>query len=182
VYTINVKVEGVPPGLLMHKFSLQTEKDLQSAVKQKHATRPTAEMDAEEAAYRDDEGRLVQPGEHIYQALVKASGSFQVQGRGKKSYKDAVKGNVIIVPDFIPHQNSDYDIDLRPVRIQTARVMRARPWLKKWQLSFQIQILDEAMLPFEVLNAILVDAGEKVGIGDYRPRFGRFTVTRFEKV
>jgi hypothetical protein len=32
-----------------------------------------------------------------------------------------------------------------------------------------------------VLNSILVKAGESVGIGDYRPRFGRFIVTRFEK-
>jgi hypothetical protein len=181
MYTINVAIQGVAPGLLMHKFSAGDEAGLQSAVKVKSARKPTAEESAAEAAYRDETGQLVQPGEHIYQALVKASGSFQVQGRGKKSYKDAVKGNVIVVPDYIPHQQTGYDIDLRPVRIQAARVMRARPWLKNWALSFQVQVLDEAMLPFEVLNAILVDAGEKVGIGDYRPRFGRFTVTRFEK-
>ena len=175
-----VEIEGVAPGLLMHKFSDDQQAELAMAVKRAGKQAPDAKIEAEAGAYRLDDGGLYQPSEHIYQSMVKAAGEFQIKGRGKKTYKDAVKGNIIIDPDCIPHKSNEYKIDARPVRIQRARVIRRRPHLPTWALGFRITVIDDDAVPGEVLNAILVKAGQCVGIGDYRPRFGRFVVTKFE--
>ncbi len=58
--------------------------------------------------------------------------------------------------------------------------MRVRPTFKPgWKLDFEITVLDDQIL-HNVLNEVLSLAGRTVGVGDFRPRFGRFMVTRFE--
>jgi len=37
-------------------------------------------------------------------------------------------------------------------------------------------------MPIDTMQQIMTEAGLRVGIGDYRPRFGRFRVVRFEEV
>ncbi|HUT62171.1 MAG TPA: hypothetical protein VNA25_30395 [Phycisphaerae bacterium] len=103
------------------------------------------------------------------------------------TYKDSVKGALLVSPEpIIPLLTpegkpvTEYEIDGRPARIQRARVMRHRPHIREWRLDFELLILEEETLPAAVANAILVKAGQTVGIGDYRPRFGRFTVTKWE--
>lgn len=183
MYTVDTRIEGIAPGLLMHKFSDAAQVDMQKAVKKSGKQAPNAKDEAEAGAYRLDGpgGELCQPGEHIYQTLCRAASDFAVKGKRGKTYKAAVKGNVVVEPEFIGHGVKDYEIDARPVRIQSSRVMRRRPYLRTWALAFQIRVLDEDALPLEVLQSILVKSGEAVGIGDYRPRFGRFIVTRFER-
>jgi hypothetical protein len=180
MYSVNAEIEGVEPGLLMHKFGDAAQADSEKLTKKSGGHAPSAKDEAEAGAYRLENGELCQPAEHIYQAMCKAASDFQVKGKGKKTYKGVVTGNVVIAPEFISHGRKDYEIDSRPVRIQRARIIRRRPFLQKWSLSFEIKVLDEDLLPKEVLNAVLVKAGESVGIGDYRPRFGRFIVTKFE--
>jgi hypothetical protein len=181
MYTIGVTIKGIEPGLLQHRFPMEADVQNPNPVKRRGDVTDTAQAQAELAAYRDDEGHLVQPAEHIFQALVKAAGGFQVKGQGKKTYKDALKGSLLIAPDYIRHKADEFDIDQRPVRIQAARVLRYRPLLRDWELSFTLTVIDDLALPEAVLHGVLVDAGQKVGIGDYRPRFGRFIVTRFER-
>lgn len=57
--------------------------------------------------------------------------------------------------------------------------MRHRPRFDDWELDFEIHVLDEQIKP-DVVNGILTDAGQYVGIGDYRPKYGRFMITKFE--
>jgi hypothetical protein len=180
MYIVKAKIKGVEPGLLMHKFPLETEAELQTNTKKVGKHNLSAEEEAERAAYRLETGELYQPAEHIFQAMVKAAGQFQIRGRGKSTYRDVVKGHVVISPECILHGQKVYAIDARPVRIQKARVMRRRPLLAQWELVFGIQVLDDDILPRDVLKAILVKAGEAVGIGDYRPRYGRFIVLSFD--
>ena len=166
--------------LAVHKFDVEAEADVQAKVKKTARKDDTPKKQAERGAYRLDDGGLCQPAEHIYQALCKAAAQFRVPGQGKKTYKDAIKGNVLIDPEFIPHGTDTYKIDSRPVRIGRARVVRSRPHLPNWSLTFAVQLIDADAVPGEVLNSILVAAGQSVGIGDYRPRFGRFSVTKFK--
>lgn len=187
MYHIDVTIEGVPPGLLMHRFPEVTQAGLVNPVKLSGKKKETPEDEAEYAAYRlesnDGEiGGLCQPAEHIYAGLVKASSDFQIQGKGKKTYRDIIKGLILIDPELIPHNQTEYRIDARPARIQRARIIRHRPHLPEWALSFRMTCLESDLLPVEVLNAILVKVGQAVGIGDYRPRFGRFVVTKFEPI
>lgn len=163
-------------------------------VKATGSRKPTPEEEAEQGAYRltpkegEKVGQLYTPCDHIYEACVRTGSLFQVKGMGKKTYKDVVQGYMVIEPEYIPHfyadgrPRFDYEIDKRPVRIQRGRIIRARPLLREWRLTFSVRILDSSRLPLQVMNSIIVAAGQTKGIGDYRPRFGRFIVTKFELV
>lgn len=59
------------------------------------------------------------------------------------------------------------------VKIGTSRVMRCRPWFPEWALEFTATV-DPGQLNLDTLQAIVADAGSMVGLGDYRPRYGRF--------
>ena len=123
--------------------------------------------------------------------MVKAAGGYKIQGARGKTYKDLFKGNVFVGPDNIPFgikepQELDADadkelyLDVRPVVVQRARVVRIRPTFKAgWKLDFEITVLDD-QIPANVLNEVLQLAGRTVGVGDFRPRFGRFMVTGFK--
>jgi hypothetical protein len=73
--------------------------------------------------------------------------------------------------------------DLRGVKIQRARCMRCRPKFSKgWRAKFRLSILDGAEVAIEEVNRALTKAGALIGLGDYRPRFGRFKVISFSEV
>jgi len=184
---VQVSIAGVAPGLLQHRFPEVIMAGLLTPIKVAGKAKLSPEQEAELGAYRMENGFLCQPAEHIYSSMVRAAGDFQIQGRGKKTYRDGVKGALLVDPEpIIPLLTpagkpiKDYVIDGRPARIQRARIMRHRPNLLEWRLDFSLLILEEETLPAQVANAILVKAGQTVGIGDYRPRFGRFTVTKWE--
>ena len=58
---------------------------------------------------------------------------------------------------------------------QKARVMRCRPMFGGWSLSVPLMV-QEDVLNVEDVVAIAERGGVMIGLGDYRPRFGRFTV------
>ena len=64
--------------------------------------------------------------------------------------------------------------DQRSVKVGTSTVTRTRPLFTDWSLDVTLNI-DTSILNMDDFNMIVRNAGEMVGIGDYRPRFGRFT-------
>lgn len=72
-------------------------------------------------------------------------------------------------------------VDRRPVRVEKARVFRCRPRFNEWQIDFSLLVDDSLMNP-ENVKAALDWGGHRKGIGDFRPRFGRFEVEQWEEV
>ncbi len=70
--------------------------------------------------------------------------------------------------------------DRRAIRVQQNRVMRSRPRFNAWSCDFDLSITPGRINP-ETVKIALEDAGLYVGIGDYRPKFGRFRVESFEE-
>ena len=62
-------------------------------------------------------------------------------------------------------------------RVGTARVMRTRPIFRVWSAKISVTH-DETVIDEPEVFQILKTAGQLVGVGDWRPRFGRFTVER----
>ena len=81
--SINVTIEGVPPGLLQHRFPEITAAELTSNVKLAGKGKLSDEEYAELAAYRLKTGDLCQPSEHVFQSLLKAAANFQIQEIGR---------------------------------------------------------------------------------------------------
>ena len=189
MYQVAVKVVGVSP-LLQHRFPMPDYADMG-----KGGTKSTGakdyRMEWKQSLYVTDKGQIYQPSTHFELAMVKAGTNFKVTGKRGKSYKDLVSAAVVIDPEKIlfgmdaPEEldtdaDKDLYLDMRPVVIQRARIVRLRPAFKPgWTLEFVINVIDDE-LPSGILQDILTLAGKAVGIGDYRPKFGRFLVTQFE--
>jgi hypothetical protein len=172
---VNITIKGTAP-LLQHRYP--SEKEETKIMKVRGARDYSDE--AERSLYRDEKGQIYEPAEHILGAMIKAAVDFKITGRGKKTYKDLVKSAIVIEPDAIPHKKTTWVIDRRGVVVQRARIMRERPKFEDWELSFILETLDE-QLALSAVKEILDQAG-KVGIGDFRPRFGRFMVTEFKEI
>jgi hypothetical protein len=63
--------------------------------------------------------------------------------------------------------------DTRGVRVNQKRVMRTRPIFRRWSVEVRVEVetddLDERHM-----RQILEVGGRRVGLGDYRPKFGKF--------
>lgn len=66
------------------------------------------------------------------------------------------------------------------VRVGTSRVARTRVQFLKWAVEATGR-LDESMLSWDELKAICSNAGQYIGLGDWRPYFGTFDA-KLEKV
>lgn len=66
-------------------------------------------------------------------------------------------------------------VDMRSVKVGTSKVLRARPKFDTWTLRLTIAY-DETVLQTDDLLRVAQTTGAMVGLGDYRPRFGRFEV------
>ena len=65
--------------------------------------------------------------------------------------------------------------DARSVRVSKNTITRYRPIFRKWSCKVSIGFNPDDLNRADVIKS-LQDAGKFVGIGDYRPKFGRFTV------
>ena len=169
--TINVEITGIAP-LLQNRFPVEEHGQNQTKAKKKVYV---PEDEAKKCLYIRD-GQIFQPAEHIYQSMVRAAVDFKYEG--KKTYKDVITSGILVEPEeILLISDKDYEIDARPVMIQRSRVLKWRPRFNQWKLVFKIIILDDTNINAVTLKEILDRAGTSKGIGDYRPRFGRFMVT-----
>ena len=167
---VSCTIDGISP-LLMHAYPLVPIEALE---------KKTPEEQAEYAAYRDPDGRLYVPGVNVQRCLVNA-GKFS-KGKGRASLERTVAACVIVLDERIVLPQQQYVIDTRSVVIPATkgRILRHRPRFDSWSLSFSIRY-DPDLLSAEQIRRVVDDAGQRVGLLDFRPEhkgmFGRFQVT-----
>lgn len=59
------------------------------------------------------------------------------------------------------------------VRVQNNRIIRTRPIFREWAATVSIDFMPKQLNRSEVEEMVRI-AGEVVGLGDWRPKFGRF--------
>ncbi len=195
MYTVKVTIRGTAP-LLQHKFGA-----IQEAAMTKGSRKNTGSQDWSkewlDTMYTTRSGYLYQPATHIEGALQKAAVSFKVKGGRGKSWKDPIKAYVYVTPDEILHLHdgqpilaptddlmanptSTMSVSVMRCVVQRAAIARSRLMLTPgWELTFTVEVMDDQVRP-DVLKEVFEEAGRAVGIGDYRPRYGRFQVVTFE--
>lgn len=145
----------------------------------------TPREEAEKLAYwtinpKNKKKELYIPSEWILRSMINAS-SFQKIG--KASAKTILAGSVFINPDKILLGTDQYEIDIRTVVIQRMRVVKARPQISNWKASFVIDYNEDMVGNPDVLFDILTQAGQRVGVGDFRPQrsgsFGTFVIEKW---
>lgn len=188
-YEVDVTIKGIAP-MLQNKFGAEAMVDALETKRRAGEKDWTEEW--RDKTYADADGNVYIPATWIEATLISAASSFRIKGSGRKTYKSLVQAAVYVSPDAISlnisipknptHNPKDpFSIDLRPVRLNRARILRARPMIAEgWEATFTMTVIDDQLRP-DVLKDILDEAGRAHGIGDYRPRFGRFMVTRYDE-
>lgn len=180
---VRITVEGVAP-LLTHSPSTLGTGDAS-----KRGTRiPTPEDEAEAGCYRLDDGTCAIKSEALIGCIVGKGGAAAQWKASKRTTMKTILSHLVATQELLPlvHPSDgsmikNYTIDVRPVVVQKARVLRARPRYDAWRTSVVIEY-DPVLVPkdksLQIID-IYADAGSRVGIGDYRPRFGRFRVVSY---
>lgn len=71
--------------------------------------------------------------------------------------------------------NDDQFRFVKGVRVGQSRVMRTRPWFQKWAVEVKFSVESSTINPSRLFEW-LTTGGQVIGLGDWRPQYGRFTV------
>jgi hypothetical protein len=182
---VRITLTGTAP-LLMHNVRLANPLDpIARAMKETSGKRKKTDEDLERLARLEFEGGLYcdaagpyLPGANIEKCIVEGA---RVTRQGKQ-----VERGLFVTDNEVPllyngprtpdelWANEEYR-SMMAVKVGQARVMRCRPIFRSWTMEANAE-MDGAQLNLSTLQSIASDAGAMVGLGDYRPRYGRFEV------
>lgn len=177
-YRAEVTIEGVAP-ILFHRWNCESVESKSNA---KKGSKEKKTDDVESYVYRNPKGELCVPGEYLRGSIVGAA-KFQQDPRSpRKSAADLFKATVVSLTELASLGTKDWDyLDKRRVCIQRNAITRSRPAMHEgWRAAFILMVnLPEYVNP-QLLNTTIQAAGKLIGLGDFRPSFGRFNVIKFE--
>ena len=179
-YLLKATIEGTAD-LLFHRWSNEDVAEKSAARKGSKAKKTD---NIESYVHRNELGNLSLLGEQFRMALI-ASAKFKQDPRSpRKSASDLYKAGILILNTYADLGKKEWDyIDQRRVVIQRSAITRSRPALKKgWTCEIEIQVNLPEYISHEEVYELLVLAGRVNGVGDFRPTYGRFIVTNFEKL
>jgi hypothetical protein len=179
-YIVRVRINGVSD-LLFHRWNCEAVEAKGKAAKGSKAKKTD---DVESYVYRNDDGELSIPGEYLRGAIVTAAKFRQDPRSPRKSAMDLFKAGVVSLTALAPIGAKEWDYEHRArVMVQRNGVTRCRPAMKAgWQAEFDLMVNLPEYISADMLHEIVVNAGRLIGIGDFRPTYGRFRVTNFEAV
>ncbi|WP_369913882.1 hypothetical protein AB8810_12705 [Xanthomonas sp. NCPPB 3005] len=65
--------------------------------------------------------------------------------------------------------------DVRTVTVNQKRNLRCRPIFLRWSAMFDVEYMEDVLDRGDLVR-VVEEAGRRIGVGTYRPRFGRFEV------
>lgn len=145
-----------------------------------------------EKLYWDNDGQVIIPGENIHECLKDACKYWgqRIPGEGQKTYTDVIASGAVLEPIYLG-VHKDSELILPDGRMcngnpskgkkSGAKVFKVRPILRPWGGTFKIHVFD-ARLNKSILSTIVSYAGMFRGIGEWRPKFGRFELVNIEKL
>lgn len=183
---VKMKLIGLPPGMLMHRFG-----DAEAVQATSGAGRVAAPQD--ETKPRDQAARCLYTTQDETKPIIPPTwflGSWQAAGRDYKIGKRQVstsKSSMIpaaftIMDEALIITPGTWEVDTRPVVIPSTggRILRHRPRFEGgWSVSLTLDV-DVSIISMTMAREIVDAAGKRIGIGDFRPQrsgpFGRYRV------
>lgn len=188
---MQVKIQGVSP-LVMHNGRLANPADpVVRDIKKITSIRGNKRTEAQElelirlewegGLYIGDNGAPCVMGTNI-EAMIQ-SAATKVGGATKKMFQAGV---FCLMDPSLEYEGpktpkglwekGDAFVLTKPARVGQARVMRTRPIFKAWALSFELEVDTAVVKSLGLVEEALKVGGMYVGLGDWRPRYGRFMV------
>jgi len=182
--TLKFKIKGVVP-MLMHNGQLASPLNYYAKeIKKISGKRKKTEEDHENMAlleargglYYDDDLGVYVPGENIEATLVSAA-KLQKLGTTFKRGARIIEPKCPLIYDGPQDaeklvKNPDFTHSAI-VKVGMARILRTRPKFDDWSLEFTVGYFPD-QLDKDTIIRIVEDAGDLIGLNDWRPRFGLF--------
>jgi hypothetical protein len=184
-YRVEVEMTG-SSDLLFKRWSNEDVAE-KAAAKKGSKAKKTDNLEA--AVWRNEEGLLCMPTEYLRMSTINSAKYHQDPRSSRKSAMDLFKAGLISMTDLCVIETEkkplgtmewDYE-DKRRVQVQRNGVTRTRPAMHKgWKSRHIFMITVPEYIGPEFLHEVMNRAGILVGVGDFRPSFGRFNVTSFK--
>lgn len=180
-YTVQVTIEG-DCDLLFHRWSVEAVATKAAAAKGSEAKKTD---DVESYLWRDDDGFICVPGEYLRMAMVEVGRSHRDPRSARKSALDLYKAAFVSLTPLAPilvgdrhRRTKDWDyLDQRRVTIQRNGITRTRPAFRAgWQATVVLMVNLPDYVPEGRLREIVGQSGRTIGIADFRPTYGRFSI------
>jgi len=189
--TLNVKWTGLRP-LIMHNGLLADPTNPLVIEMKKITAKKNKKTDADSfelarleflaGLYLGEKGNLVIPSDNIERAIQDGAKKSRL-GKDVQAAVFVAETEVAIrhpltdgkSPDDLWQDKQGRFVIRKGVKITTNRIIRVRPMIPTgWTLSFVLEY-DDTIINGRNLEQAMIDAGALCGLGDWRPKFGRFT-------
>jgi len=186
---IAVTIEG-STGLICNRFDDSvdesgTSRSTSGAAKD----RGTPKEQADKKLYKGLDGKLIIPQPNLLRCIVDG-GKFHKVGKSQITTQKSsilyacidIEGTEIEIVS-----KEGWRVDTRAVRIPSTggRILAHRPMFDDWALTFEMTV-DTTLMNAKLLRQIVDDAGQRVGLGDFRPSckgpYGKFKVTNWQEL
>lgn len=178
-YHVNVKIEGVAD-LLFNRWNADEVDRKQASAK---GSRERKTDNPELRVHRGDDGGLGLPGEYLRMAMVNAARYQKDPSSPRSNAQRIYKAGVLVLTQIasLGCKTWDYE-DRRRAVIQRNGINRVRPAMKTgWQAEFTVQVILPEYIDETMLRETVDRAGKLVGLGDFRPTYGRFHVIGWKR-
>jgi len=174
---IQYKIKGVTPILFHNVYTM----DLIKPKKMTHSEFEQSDEVFKSRVYFED-NKLVLPPRVILGLLKNASAKSGIKQDGKRATYSSIIRAIIFVLDsmFLDQNFDDLERHREYVTVQRSKILRIFPMLKQWSGILNLTY-DETQISEEALTEILIYGGSFVGMGDYRPLYGRFSVEKIKR-
>jgi hypothetical protein len=176
-YAVTFTIRGVTD-LLFHRWSNE-DVEAKANAKRGSAIKKTDNLEA--YVWRDHEGMVCLPGAYLYAALAEA-GKFMQDPRSSRAKQacDLFKAAFMPLTSLCPLGSTWEFEDKRRMVVNRAGITRTSPGFKAgWEATFDFSVLLPEYVSQEMFHEALSLAGRVIGLGQYRPTYGRFQIVKF---
>lgn len=177
-YIVAVTVEGTAD-IIFHRWNPESIDTKAKATKGSKAKKTD---DIESYVYRDESGYICIPGEYLRGSIINAAKFKQDPRSPRKSAMDLYKAGIVSLTPLasIGLKHWHYE-DRRRVVVGRAGINRTRPAVKTgWRATFDLMVVLPEYVDQAALRETIESAGRLVGIADFRPTYGRFSVVNWQ--
>ena len=128
---------------------------------------------------RNDKGEVCIPSDDLKCSIVAAGKRFKDSLSKRKSMEKTLEQELSVEPEDLSFGVKKTTFFKRAAVVMSrSHTIRPRPMIQNWKLKFE---LDSGELPLGVVREVLDRAGAHVGLGNFRPDFGRYKVVGFQQ-
>ncbi len=173
-YIVELQLQG-SADILFHRWNVEAVAEKAAASKGSRAKKTD---NVESYCYRNEAEELCVPGEYLRGAIINAAKFRQDPRSPRKSAADLYKAGVLSLTPLASLGISKWDYEhAARVMVQRNGVTRIRPAVRAgYKLRFDLLVNLPEYIPQDALHEVVVNAGRLIGLGDFRPTYGRFQI------